>query len=97
MQLPVEPDRLAKMTAVVDVSPLHCLEPDNRALQAALELSMVNISSSMKESDLSFNYWDGCEVNSKSLNVTQCVSVPSSEHVAEIVGKQGELFLFTKH
>lgn len=28
---------------------------------------------------------------SKSLNVTQCVTVPSSEHVAEIVGKQGNL------
>ena len=81
------------MTAVVDVSPIHCSrEPDNRALQAALELSMVNISSSsLTDIDLSFSYWDGCEVNSKSLNVTQCVTVPSSEHVAEIVGKQGEL------
>lgn len=27
----------------------------------------------------------------KSVNTTECVSVPSSEHVAEIVGRQGEL------
>jgi hypothetical protein len=26
----------------------------------------------------------------KSVNTTECVSVPSSEHVAEIVGRQGE-------
>lgn len=49
---------------------------------------MVNINNSVTDVDL---YWDGCDVNSKSLNVTQRVSVPSSEHVAEIVGKQGEL------
>ncbi|KAJ8672632.1 hypothetical protein QAD02_003891 [Eretmocerus hayati] len=28
----------------------------------------------------------------KSQNMTECVPVPSSEHVAEIVGRQGELF-----
>lgn len=28
----------------------------------------------------------------KSVNTTECVAVPSSEHVAEIVGRQGELF-----
>ncbi|NXW14323.1 MEX3C ligase, partial [Circaetus pectoralis] len=26
----------------------------------------------------------------KSVNTTECVPVPSSEHVAEIVGRQGE-------
>jgi len=28
--------------------------------------------------------------NKKSQNMTECVPVPSSEHVAEIVGRQGE-------
>ena len=27
-------------------------------------------------------------------NMTRCVKVPSSEHVAEIVGRQGECFFF---
>lgn len=83
------------MTAAVEVPRYRELEPDNLALQAALELSMVNISSSdVAGMDLTFNYWgDGCDdAESKSLNITQCVSVPSSEHVAEIVGKLGEVY-----
>lgn len=82
------------MAAVVDIPPSR--EPDNQALQAALELSMVNINNSnLTDVDLTFNYsWDGYDVNSKSLNVTQCVSVPSSEHVAEIVGKQGVFIVY---
>lgn len=86
------------MAATVDNSPCRG-EPDNRALQAALELSMVNIDNSSYLSDaedLTFNYpWDDGDVNCKSLNVTQCVSVPSSEHVAEIVGKQGVFIVYT--
>lgn len=31
----------------------------------------------------------------KSQNMTECVPVPSSEHVAEIVGRQGEFFFIT--
>lgn len=30
----------------------------------------------------------------KSVNTTECVAVPSSEHVAEIVGRQGEWFIY---
>lgn len=30
----------------------------------------------------------------KSQNMTECVPVPSSEHVAEIVGRQGKSFIF---
>lgn len=30
----------------------------------------------------------------KSVNTTECVAVPSSEHVAEIVGRQGESLLY---
>lgn len=76
---------------------------DDRALQLALELSMlglsdplVNISEPESPADL------GTFVNplanvgleevrsKKSQNMTECVPVPSSEHVAEIVGRQGE-------
>lgn len=35
---------------------------------------------------------DGQEVRGRSVNMTQCVPVPSSEHVAEIVGRQGVCF-----
>ena len=61
-----------------------------QALQAALELSMLNISgggSSRSNVDV-LNVPELQE--SKSLNVTECVAVPSSEHVAEIVGRQGQ-------
>lgn len=34
-----------------------------------------------------------CRPVPRSLNVTQCVAVPSSEHVAEIVGRQGKAAL----
>lgn len=33
---------------------------------------------------------DCCLVVRKSANMTECVAVPSSEHVAEIVGRQGK-------
>lgn len=35
------------------------------------------------------NGFDGDPRNKKSQNTTECVPVPSSEHVAEIVGRQG--------
>lgn len=78
----------------------------NRALQTALELSMLDINiggnhstptytgTSSQESP--FGYFNGSDSSSllsgspkKSQNITQCVAVPSSEHVAEIVGRQG--------
>lgn len=33
----------------------------------------------------------------KSQNMTECVPVPSSEHVAEIVGRQGKLIYYLFH
>ena len=33
---------------------------------------------------------DCCPGVRKSANMTECVAVPSSEHVAEIVGRQGK-------
>ena len=110
-------------------------EPNNQALEAAMELSMINISSSNINNGLlnlaaaagspssgpppnaaaaaaaigsvatssvegCFDFWgdgggctaelEACKTSPCSLNITQCVAVPSSEHVAEIVGKQGE-------
>lgn len=61
------------------------LEADQRALQIALELSMLGLTS---EDDSNPNLFDDIR-NKKSMNMTECVPVPSSEHVAEIVGRQG--------
>lgn len=65
---------------------------DQRALQIALELSMLGLNESNstngEDDSLTNNFGDR---NRKSSNMTECVPVPSSEHVAEIVGRQGEL------
>lgn len=55
---------------------------DQRALQLALELSMLGLTN---EDEHAFND----PRLKKSMNMTECVPVPSSEHVAEIVGRQG--------
>lgn len=55
---------------------------EQRALQLALELSMLGLTN---EEELSYN---DMRIK-KSMNMTECVPVPSSEHVAEIVGRQG--------
>lgn len=82
------------MTEVVCRSPVSS-DCNNQALQAAMELSMMNMSNCSPQGCVEPYYclFDGYEGISKSLNVTQCVSVPSSEHVAEIVGKQGKLLV----
>jgi hypothetical protein len=61
------------------------LDAEQRALQLALEYSMLGLTS---EDDGS-NTFDELRVK-KSVNMTECVAVPSSEHVAEIVGRQGK-------
>lgn len=56
---------------------------EQRALQIALDqLSLLGL-------DGDENLCDGQEPRKKSVNMTECVPVPSSEHVAEIVGRQG--------
>ncbi|XP_013380853.1 RNA-binding protein MEX3B [Lingula anatina] len=57
---------------------------DQRALQIALELSMLGINDGGLNSPFDEN-----KGSRKSANVTESVPVPSSEHVAEIVGRQG--------
>ncbi|XP_072320803.1 RNA-binding protein MEX3B [Eucyclogobius newberryi] len=57
---------------------------DQRALQIALDqLSLLGLDND--ENGL----YDSNEPRKKSVNMTECVPVPSSEHVAEIVGRQG--------
>lgn len=65
------------------------LEADQRALQIALELSMLGLTNDDESSPNSF---DDLRSSKKSMNTTECVPVPSSEHVAEIVGRQGMYF-----
>ena len=67
----------------------------NRALQTALELSMLNLNNATYSTagpEPPFCLFDTSLLSGspkKSQNITQCVAVPSSEHVAEIVGRQG--------
>lgn len=79
---------------------------DQRALQLAFELSMLGISSEGSSGCPGAGTGNGAnndpdplqsapavfeEARSKkSQNMTECVPVPSSEHVAEIVGRQGK-------
>ncbi|XP_056269614.1 RNA-binding protein MEX3B [Pseudoliparis swirei] len=57
---------------------------EQRALQIALDqLSLLGLDND--ENPL----YDNQEPRKKSINMTECVPVPSSEHVAEIVGRQG--------
>lgn len=86
---------------------------DTRALQVALELSMLYMNgeqrqqkadaslsggqNSMDTSSMVQNYsipngFPEEPRNKKSQNMTECVPVPSSEHVAEIVGRQGNFY-----
>lgn len=57
---------------------------DERAFQLALELTMLCLNSKA-DSELDGDF----RGSKKSQNTTECVPVPSSEHVAEIVGRQG--------
>lgn len=65
----------------------------NQALQTALELSMLNLGSAitypLSQESVLFDDPSYLSPRAKSQNVTHCVAVPTSEHVAEIVGRQG--------
>ena len=67
---------------------------DKRALQIALELSRLGLDGSAENgaderTPTGLGHFDNDHIR-KSANMTECVPVPSSEHVAEIVGRQGE-------
>ena len=61
-------------------------EEDQRALQIALQLSNLALLGCDD-----YSSYDDFINGKKTQNMTECVPVPSSEHVAEIVGKQGKL------
>ena len=69
---------------------------EQRALQIALELSRLDMNSTEQPHDIENSTTVGTIASQafedrpkKSQNMTECVPVPSSEHVAEIVGRQG--------
>lgn len=78
----------ASLFSDMDQSP-RSLE-EHRVLELALEMSMFRLNN---ENDPLVNPYDGEPRGKKSQNTTECVPVPSSEHVAEIVGRQGKLLL----
>jgi RNA-binding protein MEX3 len=63
-------------------------QEDERTLQIALELSNLGLLGTCDDGNSTSSYSE-IEKNKKSINMTECVPVPSSEHVAEIVGRQG--------
>lgn len=71
---------------------------DHRAMQLALELTMLaglNADEDTNTNGLSTaaQTFEESAPRKRSANMTECVPVPSSEHVAEIVGRQGELLV----
>ncbi|KAK6179923.1 hypothetical protein SNE40_012171 [Patella caerulea] len=64
---------------------------DQRALQLAFELSMLALNGEDESSSppLPSTTFEEAHMRARSANTTECVPVPSSEHVAEIVGRQG--------
>ncbi len=75
------------------------LGEDNRAVKLAYELAMLGLDASLSGGGggMESGHHHSATLahleelkNRKSQNMTECVPVPSSEHVAEIVGRQGE-------
>jgi len=73
---------------LADVNSNGCGLEDQRALQLALELTMLGLNPGGAGSPDEDDHDDPQKLK-KSSNMTECVPVPSSEHVAEIVGRQG--------
>ena len=82
--------------------------PDSNSaatVKLALELASVGSNFGFDSGDLHLGLGDHLSLGSgptlaqldekarKSQNMTECVPVPTSEHVAEIVGRQGEFFI----
>ena len=75
------------------------LVEDQRALQLAFELSLLGLNGEedngqiANNGNLSPQSFAEEAAKKRSANMTECVPVPSSEHVAEIVGRQGGFYL----
>ncbi|KAF7650925.1 hypothetical protein LDENG_00118820 [Lucifuga dentata] len=65
------------------------VQGDALAEQRALQIALDQLSLLGLDNDDSSLYDNNQEPRKKSVNMTECVPVPSSEHVAEIVGRQG--------
>lgn len=65
------------------------IQEDHRALQIAFELSVLRMNGDDEVPNLASSTMDSETARKRSANMTECVPVPSSEHVAEIVGRQG--------
>ena len=96
-------DSMGIVTNTDHVQQAHAVD-DSAALSLALEMmahnnqpahadvinhTLINALSDENNYLLS----DADRASKRSQNMTECVGVPSSEHVAEIVGRQGEDFL----
>lgn len=71
------------------------LMEEQRALQLAFELSLLGINGEEESvpgnnGNMSPQTLSEEQAKRRSANMTECVPVPSSEHVAEIVGRQGK-------
>ena len=71
---------------------------DNRAVKLAYELAMLGLDNSSSLDSLTPHTLAQLEElkTRKSQNMTECVPVPTSEHVAEIVGRQGNIFFLNR-
>lgn len=74
------------------------LMEDQRALQLAFELSLLGLNGDDESvppsnGNLSPQSFAEEQAKRRSANMTECVPVPSSEHVAEIVGRQGTVLI----
>ena len=84
------------MERIPSTTGIQELDTDNRAVKLALELAMLGLTDSNSVTD-NLSIANGQTLATleelktrKSQNMTECVPVPTSEHVAEIVGRQGE-------
>jgi len=84
-------DRIPTTAGIAEIE-----TPDNRAVKLALELAMLGLGDghNLPVDNLGLNTGQTLaqleELKArKSQNMTECVPVPTSEHVAEIVGRQG--------
>ncbi|XP_071169378.1 RNA-binding protein MEX3B-like isoform X1 [Mytilus edulis] len=71
--------------------PVNTNLEEQRALHLAFELSMLGLDEDNNSSNMNDLSESAAELLKKNngANTTECVPVPSSEHVAEIVGRQG--------
>lgn len=73
--------------------PVNTNLEEQRALHLAFELSMLGLDEDNNSSNMNDLSESAAELLKKNngANTTECVPVPSSEHVAEIVGRQGNI------